>query len=475
MSSNPYAHLVAEYARFFREGKAYPLGGFTPPTLPPTAPGAPTALIFSPHPDDECIIGALALRLRGEAGWNVRNVAVTQGSNRARQAARWQELQDACNYLGLGLIPTAPSGLEQITPKARTDDPAGWRDKVAIIAQILATEAPRAVFVPHARDWNGTHIGVHHLVLDALATLPPQFTTHFVETEYWGQMTQPNLMVEVGEALLTDQVTALSFHVGEVRRNPFHLLLPAWMQDNVRRGSELVGGQGGNAPDFGFATLYRARVWRHGRLEESFSGGRNLARGRRAGHPVCVNAPAIPPPLELEDGRILLRPLGPDDAPAVFAAVVEDGAELARWMMWVDLAGNVEATRQFLRDRSEAWPRGEAFNFAIVDAADGRLLGACGLSQINWAHRLANVLYWIRGSERGHGLAPAAVRLLAHFGLRHAALHRLEILVEVPNLASQRVAEKSGARREGVLRGRINNRGQPRDAVVYSLLPGDLD
>ena len=47
-------------------------------------------------------------------------------------------------------------------------------------------------------------------------------------------------------------------------RNPYHLLVPAWMQDNVRRGGELVGGQGGAAPDFTFCTLYRLRRWRDG-------------------------------------------------------------------------------------------------------------------------------------------------------------------------------------------------------------------
>ena len=60
-------------------------------------------------------------------------------------------------------------------------------------------------------------------------------------------------------------MAALSFHVGEVQRNPYHLLVPAWMQDNVRRGGELVGGQGGAAPDFTFATLYRLREWRTAR------------------------------------------------------------------------------------------------------------------------------------------------------------------------------------------------------------------
>jgi hypothetical protein len=74
-------------------------------------------------------------------------------------------------------------------------------------------------------------------------------------------------------------ITALSFHVGEVQRNPYHLLLPAWMQDNVRRGGELVGGQGRAAPDFSFCTLYRLRRWTRGGLQADYSGGRSLAAG----------------------------------------------------------------------------------------------------------------------------------------------------------------------------------------------------
>ena len=67
-------------------------------------------------------------------------------------------------------------------------------------------------------------------------------------------------------------MAALSCHVGEVQRNPYHLLVPAWMQDNVRRGGELVGGQGGAAPDFTFATLYRLRRWVDGGSSRSKGG-----------------------------------------------------------------------------------------------------------------------------------------------------------------------------------------------------------
>jgi hypothetical protein len=83
-------------------------------------------------------------------------------------------------------------------------------------------------------------------------------------------------MVESSAEDLADLLAALSFHVEEVRRNPYHLRLPPWMIDNVRRGAELVGGQGGAAPDFMFATLYRARQWKNGRVEELYAGGKQL-------------------------------------------------------------------------------------------------------------------------------------------------------------------------------------------------------
>jgi hypothetical protein len=83
-------------------------------------------------------------------------------------------------------------------------------------------------------------------------------------------------MVQSTAADVADMVAGTSFHVGEVRRNPFHLFLPAWMQENVRRGSELVGGQGEAAPDWPFATLYQMRKWENGNFAEAFSGGKLL-------------------------------------------------------------------------------------------------------------------------------------------------------------------------------------------------------
>jgi len=274
---NPYHQFVSDYARLRREGRDFPLGKAARCPRPQVLPSAPRALIFSPHPDDEVITGGLALRLLRQAKWNVLNVAVTLGSNPQRRPERLTELKACCDCVGFGLVETTPDGLEQVNVKTREQDPAAWAQSVKIIAGILAQHQPRVILFPHDSDWNSSHIGTHFLIMDALKTLPADFNCFVVETEFWGAMSSPNLMVEISPQDLGDLISALTFHVGEVKRNPFHLTLPAWMMDNVRRGSEVVGGQGAAAPDFSFATLYRLRRWAGGKLENVFDGGRLLS------------------------------------------------------------------------------------------------------------------------------------------------------------------------------------------------------
>lgn len=274
---NPYRSFVSGHVRLMKKGATLPLGGLPPARRPKLRAKAPRALIFAPHPDDECIIGALPLRLLREMRMNVINVAVTQGSKKERQAGRLAELRNACDYLGFGLLQTREGGLEKINPKGCEQDPANWSAAVDVIAGIITVNQPRVIFLPHEQDWNTTHIGTHLLVFEALRKIGPDYSCLVVETEFWGAMASPNLMVESSLRDVADMIAATSFHVGEVQRNPYHLSLPVWMQDNVRRGAEVVGGQGGAAPNFAFATLYRLQRWTGGKLEKMFEGGKQVA------------------------------------------------------------------------------------------------------------------------------------------------------------------------------------------------------
>ena len=281
MIMNPYADFISKLTGVMRGARDLPMGGLKPARATKIPPDAPRALIFSPHPDDEVIIGGLPLRLLREMRMNVINVAVTQGSNKARQAERWKELDACCNYIGFNLQQMGDRGLESINLTGRLENRQRWNSSVDQIVAVLTRYQPRIIFFPHDDDWNSTHIGTHHLVMDALSRMDNSFSCYAVETEFWGAMDSPNLMVESSEEDVTDLISALSFHVGEVRRNPYHLRMAAWMMDNVRRGGELVGGQGGAAPDFVFATLYRLSKWEGGKIQDVQEKGRFVSRNEK--------------------------------------------------------------------------------------------------------------------------------------------------------------------------------------------------
>lgn len=256
---NPFLPYVEKLRSEFQSARKLSVTSSAPAVIAPAK-----VLIFSPHPDDESIIGLLPLRLMRERNMQIINVPVTHGSNPDRRPGRAEELAKACAFLGWHNL-GGKDGVQDL----EEDD----------ICRILLNIRPEVVFMPHAADWNSRHVSTHKLVVSALSRMPDDFACKVVETEYWGNMDDPNLMVEGDTCAVADLVAATSLHVGEVARNPYHLSLPFWMMDNVRRGSELVGGQGTSAPDFTFATLYRLRHFRHGNLVPCLNHGLHLPCG----------------------------------------------------------------------------------------------------------------------------------------------------------------------------------------------------
>jgi RimJ/RimL family protein N-acetyltransferase len=164
-------------------------------------------------------------------------------------------------------------------------------------------------------------------------------------------------------------------------------------------------------------------------------------------------------PITLRTDRLTLRPPGAGDAGEQFAAVDH---EVQRWMGW---------SVNYSRDKALQWSR--EVNFVIVPHATGRLAGVIGVSRADWETGVAETGYWLGPAARRHGYVTEAVRALAHyaFGL---GLHRLELLAAVGNVASQRVAERAGFTREGVLRKARPVPGGRSDMVLFSLLEEEL-
>lgn len=178
--------------------------------------------------------------------------------------------------------------------------------------------------------------------------------------------------------------------------------------------------------------------------------------------------------VQLTEGSILVRTYREEDAGTLYEAARESIAEVSVWLPWCHENYSIEESREFVSSRAQAAHGDEWYSFAVFERDGGRLLGGVGLNFFNRVHQMANLGYWVRTSAVGRGVATQAARLVARFGFEHLGLRRIEIVAAVGNIASQRVAEKAGAVREGVLRKRLLIRGDSQDAVLFSLTPEDV-
>jgi RimJ/RimL family protein N-acetyltransferase len=168
--------------------------------------------------------------------------------------------------------------------------------------------------------------------------------------------------------------------------------------------------------------------------------------------------------VRLEDEVIELRPLTEADAPAVAAAIGTDDADLDRWTR-IPFPYSEEHAREFLASTEE-------FAFAVLDRATGELLGGIGARAAEPA--IVEIGYWVKAAARGRGVATRALVLVARLAFAELGAARVQLRTEPDNVASQRVAEKAGFTREGVLRSFLDFKGRRRDAVMFSLLPEEL-
>jgi len=178
--------------------------------------------------------------------------------------------------------------------------------------------------------------------------------------------------------------------------------------------------------------------------------------------------------IEMIEGPLLIRPYREEDAGALYDAVRESVSEVSQWLPWCHENYSLSESREFTSSRAIAAQGDEWYSFAIFEREGGRFLGGVGLNFINRVHQLANLGYWVRTSAAGRGVATGATRAVARFGFERLGLKRIEIVAAVNNLSSQRVAEKAGAVREGLLRKRLLIRGEAHDAVLFSLVAEDL-
>ena len=174
-------------------------------------------------------------------------------------------------------------------------------------------------------------------------------------------------------------------------------------------------------------------------------------------------------PPDLRTDQFRLRPWRPEDLDALVAALHD--SDIPRWTRIPEPYGH-EDGREFLTRSAAAWSDGTGASFAIVEPGGDRLLGSIGVRFHE--ETAASVGSWVAREARGRGIAAQALRLVAGWVMAALPIERLELVTDPENVASQRVAEKAGFQREGLLRRYLEIKGERRDCVMFSLLRQEL-
>jgi RimJ/RimL family protein N-acetyltransferase len=147
--------------------------------------------------------------------------------------------------------------------------------------------------------------------------------------------------------------------------------------------------------------------------------------------------------------------------------------DIRRWTMVPD-GYTEEHARGFVAHTEAARDAATSLQLAVVDAANADdVLGAVGLVTIDWDRERADVGYWTAPQARRRGVAVRAVRVLSAWAFARLGLVRLELTPFAGNRPSERVAERAGYTREGVLRSYYRSKTGLVDVVMFSLLRDD--
>lgn len=161
--------------------------------------------------------------------------------------------------------------------------------------------------------------------------------------------------------------------------------------------------------------------------------------------------------------NISIRPFTKEDIPSKVEWV--NDSENNRYLHY-DLPLEIEKTEKWY-DRASM--RADRYDATIL--SDGVPVGLIGLLDIDQVNKKAE--YYILVGDRGHkksGVATAASRLILEYGFKSLGLNRIYLFTEVDNIPAQRLFEKVGFTREGVLRDDIMSHGRFADRIVYGIL-----
>ncbi|MGG0656415.1 GNAT family N-acetyltransferase [Rummeliibacillus pycnus] len=165
---------------------------------------------------------------------------------------------------------------------------------------------------------------------------------------------------------------------------------------------------------------------------------------------------------------LLLRPVNPEDANALFSLTDSDREYLREWLPWVDGTKTNEDTINYIAFSQKGEKDGTLLNLSIV--WNGEVVGITGFNNIDRTNRVATIGYWLGSEYQGNGIMTRAVHALTDFAFKQLFMNKVEIRAAVENKKSRSIPERLKYTQEGTLRSNEWLYDHYVDHAVYGIL-----
>ena len=174
---------------------------------------------------------------------------------------------------------------------------------------------------------------------------------------------------------------------------------------------------------------------------------------------------------KIKTNRLILREVTRADAEDMLSYLSDEDVVkhmgLEPFQSIADALDEIEWYQSILKEQT-------GIRWGITEKDSGKVIGSCGFLNRQAKHFRAEVGFELSKVFWGKGIASEALNAVVRYGFQQFQLERIEALIEPENKSSQKLVEKQGFLREGLLRNYEFTCGKFDDLYMYSLLKDDL-
>ena len=172
---------------------------------------------------------------------------------------------------------------------------------------------------------------------------------------------------------------------------------------------------------------------------------------------------------ELETERLILRKFTLDDAKDMFNNYGSD-SDTSKYLVW-NTHKNIEDSISYIKDVLEKYKKDSFYCWGVVLKETNALFGAISVIDLDIKNHTAEVGYCYGSKWWRNGYAAESFKRVIAFLFDEVGIETIYADHYLDNVASGRVMEKCGLKKEGILRKRMYDKnGNLSDLVSYSIL-----